>query len=217
MSKWIVLAAACGLAGCGKRAQDEPRFAQPAVAPAAAPSVDKGAARPDAGSPQDPGNPHGVVVKPDAREGWVHEELDDQVPLCIFSDYEERGRADFIEKVRPQKLRAGSVVVFGAFAPRCLHRDCDDSPTLQAWLDEGGDGRTFVVHTKYTGEHRTYAECDACEVVIAGVQTPELAPGSYVVKYGALTQEFKVPSTLKQPCLGAKKSAAKKGVRSAPR
>lgn len=210
MSRWIVLAAACGLWSCDKSAPDEPRFENKPSA--AEQPAEKSGGAVDAGRAVDP-NPHDVVIKPDVREGWEHESLEDAVPLCIFSDYEERNRADFIEKVRPQQLKADAGVVFGAYAPRCLHRDCDDSPTLQAWLDEG-DGRTFVVHTKYTGEHKIGATCDKCEVVIAGVQSPELAPGTYVVKYGALTQEFKVPSTLKQPCLGGKpkpaKAAAKK-------
>lgn len=205
MSRWIVLAAACGLWSCGKSASEEPRF-EKSPAPAAEPAAEKSVAAVDAGSSGTLANPHNVVIKPDVREGWEHETLEDKVPLCVFGGFEDRERAPFLEQVRPQQLKAGTgtQVVFGAFAPRCLHRDCDDSPTLQAWIDEGGDGKTFVVHTKYTGEHKTGSSCDKCEVVIASAETGELAPGTYTVKYGDLTQEFQVPGTLKQPCLGLK-------------
>ena len=203
MKRWIVVAAACGLWSCGKSGPAEPRFEKPPAAPSEPAASES--AKVDAGSVAQ-GNPHNVVIKPDVRPGWEHEELDDRVPLCIFGSFEEREHTPFLEQVRPQQLKAGTgtQVVFGAFAPRCLHRDCDDSPTLQAWIDEGGDGKTFVVHTKYTGEHKTGSSCDKCEVVIASAETGELAPGTYTVKYGALTQQFEVPGTLKQPCLGLK-------------
>lgn len=207
MRRWIVLVAACSLWRCAKSEPEEPRFEKKVTEQ---PPGER-AAPVDAGSVAAPDNPHSVVISPDVREGWEHEDLDDKVPLCIFSDYEARNRASYIEQMQPQQLKADARVVFGAFAHRCLHRDCDDSPTLQAWIDEDvSQDHTFVVHTKYTGEHKTGAHCDKCEVVIAATETPPLAPGTYVVKYGALTQEFKVPSVLKQPCLGMKLPAAKK-------
>ena len=205
MKMWIVAAAACGLMlGCGKGGS-EPRLekAQPAAPEKSEPVANSAPVEKSADAAPEPHKDPSADAPP-PPEGWSAQLVTDEVPLCIFSDYVEREKAEFVHQVRKQKLKAGTGVVFGAFAPRCLHRQCDDDPTLQAWVDQEGES-TFVVHSRFHALHKDGTTCtESCERVIAGVQTPDLKPGTYTVKYGKLTRKFTVPSMLKSPCLDPK-------------
>ena len=205
MRTWIVIAGMCGMVlGCGKSGS-EPRLEKQAPSSENTAATEKSAsptAPPAKSAPEQAKEPSDEAPKP--PEGWSAQLITDEVPLCIFSDYVERNKAEQITQVKKQKLKAGSGVVFGAFAPRCMHRECDDDPTLQAWLDEEGEN-TFVVHSRFHALHKDGTTCTKnCERVIAGVQTRDLEPGTYTVKYGTLTRQFTVPSVLKSPCLATK-------------
>lgn len=209
MKTWIVVAATCGMMLACSKSGNEPRLEKQAPTK---PAVNAGAGDPSGATPSAPTTEKSAPEPakepshdaPPPPAGWSAQLVTDEVPLCIFSDYVEREKAAFINQVTKQKLKADTAVVFGAFAPRCLHRECDDDPTLQAWLDEEGEN-TFVVHSRFHVLHKDGATCTKnCERVIAGVQTRDLKPGTYTVKYGKLTRQFTVPGVLKSPCLTAK-------------
>jgi hypothetical protein len=198
-------ALACWLWSCQSHSQPEVSAktnelapSQPAepVAPSPAPTTDvttNSAAQPTA----TPATPSQRPTYP--RPGWSEIVLEDELPICVFPDYTARNAAPFIDQVKAQTLRAGSRLVFGAFAPACINPACDDAPTLQCWIDR--EGNTLVVHTRYFGYHKDGAKCtDDCKRVIAGCETSELAAGSYTVRHGQRAFKLRVPGVLRSPC-----------------
>jgi hypothetical protein len=118
----------------------------------------------------------------------------------VFADERERGKALFVEQVKPQTLRAGSPVTFGVFPPGCLNRACDDVPLLQCWIEREAD--TLTVHSRFASFHKDGSTCSSeCLEVDSACTTPELPAGKYTVRYGDTRYVLRVPSTLRAPCL----------------
>ncbi len=124
----------------------------------------------------------------------------DEIPLCVFSDHDERGNALFLKDVHRQKLSAGAKVVFGTFAPGCVAEACDAIPTEMCWVD-GEAPRTLVVHSLLSLRHKQGSACSSeCRPIVAGCESPPLAAGKYTVKYGTRSFELRVPSVVGSPC-----------------
>lgn len=209
MRAWILSIAAICTVGCGS-SERSATSENTATAPSAeaaktieAPASDAStmkveptappAAEADAGAPSEPS-----IADP--RPEWPTITKEDEVPVCVFASYEERGKAPFVEQVRKQKLPAGAPLILGAFAPWCMNEKCDARPTLQCWIDQEGD-TTLVVHSKFSVEHKADSSCkDDCEIVAASCETPELAKGKYTLRHGAQTMEISVPGVLRDPC-----------------
>jgi hypothetical protein len=126
--------------------------------------------------------------------------LEDELPLCVFADYSERGKAPTLRDVRKQTLRANSRVVFGTYSPVCLNETCDAVPTQQCWVySQNAD--TLVVHSRQTYEHKRGTVCTQdCQPVTAGCETEVLKAGTYTIKYGTRTYSLRVPSVVRAPC-----------------
>lgn len=193
----ILLVAACALwaCGCGKReASSVEPLEQQAVTAAAPPAEPPAATPPPAAAPAAPAAP--VYDGPD----WESVKLVDDVPLCVFADYAERGKAPFLKDVRKQTLHANSTLIFGAFAPGCPNEACDAIPTLQCWVT-ADEPNTLVVHSKLTLKHKRGTACtEDCRSVTAGCETKELKAGKYTVQYGARTFSVRLPSVTRSPC-----------------
>lgn len=135
------------------------------------------------------------------KPGFSELTLIDQVPICLFPTYDDHAKAKFVDQVRRKRLRAGRTVIFGAFAPWCVHPDCDQRPSLQCTVDR--EGNELTVHTKYWGDHKDGSACSSdCYPINAGCQSPELEPGKYVVHHGELSFELKIPGTPPTVCFG---------------
>jgi hypothetical protein len=138
----------------------------------------------------------------DSRAKWDKVKLEDDVPLCVFADPDQRAEARFLKDVGKQTLRAKTKVTFGAFPPGCMNEACDAIPSLQCWVDDPGEGSdTLVVHSFLSFDHKPGSICTTdCRPVMAGCDTPVLAPGNYTVKYGRRTFTLRIPSVLRTPC-----------------
>jgi hypothetical protein len=180
------IAVACGLCSCdrhdSRRATVDPPPATSVSAPAPSVATPSVAARPFDG--------------PD----WDAVRLVDEIPLCVFSDHDERGNAPFLKDVHRQKLAAGAKVVFGTFAPGCVAEECDAIPTETCWVDSEGP-RTLVVHSLLSFRHRHGSTCNTdCRPIVAGCESAALAAGKYTVKYGSRSFELRVPGVVSSPC-----------------
>lgn len=135
------------------------------------------------------------------KPGWSKLVLEDEVPVCIFSSHDTRAQAPFADQAKqPQKLRAGSSLVFGAFGAGCLNEACDDLPTLQCGVTR--TGQQLTVHARYNGYHRDGMTCsEGCREVTAGCETPQLEAGRYQVQYGDRRFALRIPSTLPSACV----------------
>jgi hypothetical protein len=147
---------------------------------------------------------------PDAGERWVSFAYKNEVPACAFAEYEQFDKAPFFKDVKQTvTLRAKVPVVFGVYGFGCASPDCVRRPTLQCWTEV--EGKTIKVESRYSGEQRVGATCTTqCEQVTADCATPELAPGTYTVQYGAQTTKLKVPGTFRPSCLGSEQPPAAK-------
>jgi hypothetical protein len=198
MNPCIVAAFSCWCLACGDKAQpsaaaEKRELHAPAPAAPEPPPV-----------PAPPKLPFSTVASPDPvgdpKEGWSKVAVDDDVPLCLFSDFVTRDAAEFIDEVQPQKIEAGKPAYFGAFASRCVNPECDDLPSLQCWVDAEGD-RTLVVHSRFTAYHHEGSECkEGCIKVTAGCPTPDLKAGTYTVRYGKHEYKVRIPASLRKPC-----------------
>lgn len=186
----IILLAAGSLsaAGCGKRVTEpEGRQTRSSPLPGAASAGSAAASAAPASSAADATQIDKVKI-------------DDEVPLCVFSDHEERDKAMFIENVHKVKVRPGSTLVIGAFAPGCVNEACYAIPTLQCWID-GITPDGFVVHSHFSADHKRGTVCTKdCRRVTASCETPVLEAGTYTVTYGKRTFRLRVPSVMKEPC-----------------
>jgi len=131
---------------------------------------------------------------------WEKVKLEDEVPLCVFGDPDQRDDAKFLRDVHKQTLHANDRVVFGTFPPDCLSPACLSPPSHQCWVDSE-EPNTLVVHSRLSYERKRGAVCtEGCEPVIAGCRSEVLKAGKYTVKYGAHEYSLRVPSVLKDPC-----------------
>jgi hypothetical protein len=196
----LVLAAACGLSACNSAAR-ELESTRPVERRAVSVPSSPAAGVPSAVAPAPP-------ASSDGRATWDKVKLEDDVPLCVFADPDQRDEAHFLKDVRKQTLRAKTKVTFGAFAPGCMSEVCDAIPSLQCWIEdpgkspEGDEGpHSLVVHSHFSFEHKPGSVCTTnCRSVTAGCDTPVLEAGKYTVKYGHRTFTLRVPSVLRTPC-----------------
>ena len=136
------------------------------------------------------------------KAGWSKVVVDDQVPLCLFTDLKSHWDAKFLKDVTGQTLKAGTEIVVGAFGPYCINETCDDLPSLQC--DAALEGNTIVVKSHYWAYHKDGSSCAGliCRQVNAACKTPVLHAGKYKLKHGAKEWDIKIPSTLAKPCFG---------------
>lgn len=202
----IVAAVLCGLLACstGSPSPAPAETVQAAEKPLAATRAAEPIPEPAAPDASTLASADARAEEPSKLPNWPGVTRDDEVPLCIFSSYEEREKASFIGQVRKQALKAGTNLVFGAFAPHCMSEACEARPTLQCWVDLVGN--EITVHSRFYTEHKPGAECTTnCLPVVAGCMTQEeLKPGTYTVRHGARTVQVKIPSVLREPCLSRK-------------
>jgi hypothetical protein len=178
-----------GCGGCEETASEPRRVATP---PAAEPPR-------SADEPAD--EPVVVVKKAPAAPGFSFVDIEDRVPLCVFSDHQEWFETKHRHDARPQKLKAGHSVVLGAFSPWCVHESCDQRPSMQCQVTR--EGTTMVVHSRFWGEHKDGARCTKdCKSMTASCETPALEAGTYSVQHGSESFAFEVPGTLREPCFG---------------
>jgi len=187
----IFLVALCGLGACSSG-----KHGPPGVNPGEPPVVSAASASATAAVSTLPSAAASSV--PPA--GWEKVKLDDQVPLCVFSDHDQRGNVSELKDVHKQVLRANARVVFGTFASGCHNEACDTPPNHQCWVDSE-EPSTLVVHSSLSFEHKPGSVCTTdCHPVIAGCETPVLKAGTYTVKYGARVFTLRVPSVVRAPC-----------------
>lgn len=200
----VVLVLLAGLSACGKDCGcgGEAPLAAPtpaALAPTQPPAPEP---QPESTVPPMPTvpSPHPVGYP---KEGWSKVVIDDQVPLCLFPDYQAHYEAKFLKDVTKQTLKANATLVVGAFGPYCINEACDDLPSLQC--EAALEGDVIVVKTHYWAYHKDGSSCagQTCRQVTAGCQTPELPAGKYTIKHGAKNYPLKIPATLAKPCFGS--------------
>jgi hypothetical protein len=195
---WTAFVLVCCV-GCSRRA-DAPAPQVAATAASETKGVTPSPPPPAAPAPPPPPAAAPAAPSPYDRPGWTKIELEDNVPICVFANDEERVLARFIEQVRKQSLPAEHAVTFGAYAPTCMNPTCDDYESLQCWVERAGDKLT--VHTRYSDLHKDGTKCTTdCRIVTAGCDSPALQAGTYTVQHGDRTFKLKIPGTLKQPCL----------------
>jgi hypothetical protein len=182
---------------CSRKVPEpEPVSAPPAALTTSEPAQ-PAASTPPLPAAKPPGPSEDFVGYP--KEGWSKLKLQDTLPLCVFSNAQERENAKVVEQAKKQQLKANQSVVFGAFGPYCINPQCDDLPTLQCSVKR--DGSTLTVRANYIGYHKDGTTCsEDCGEVIAGCETPSLEPGKYTIQYGDNSYALKIPSTLKSPC-----------------
>ena len=198
---WL-LALSIAAAGCKR---SEPEAERPV---ARAPALEQAPAQPaqPAEPPQpaptlEPAQQTAAPIGP--KPGWSKVSLEDTLPLCVFSSYEERSATVAFPKAKKQKLDANAPVVFGIFPPWCVNDACDDRTLLQCWTER--DGPTLTVHSRFASHRKDGAACAKdCLQVEAACETPPLEPGQYTVRHGDKSYSLKIPSVLKAPCFDAK-------------
>jgi hypothetical protein len=185
----------CWLLGCS----DCNRSDGPSAAPIESAEQPAALAQ-DAPEPASPRPPE--PDKPWPKPGWTAISVDNDVPICVFADFAERHRAQSLEQVEPQKLRAGASVVMGAFGPWCVNEACDLRPSLQCAVARGGN--TLTLRSRYWGDRKDGATCEGvpCRPITAGCETPALESGVYTVVHGERSFDFRVPGVLSSPCFG---------------
>jgi hypothetical protein len=193
-SKLCALAlVACAVWGC----EDDERETAQAAATQEALTNNEPVAPPPAPKPASPDAPG--YPKP----GWSKVTVDDKVPICAVTSYDEQYKYKFAHEVKKQKFTPPAEVVFAAFGPWCVNEKCDDLPSLQCSVKREGD--SLLVHTHYWGYHKDGTSCtETCRTVTAGCKTPALEAGVYTVVHGDQSYKLKIPSVLRAPCFGAK-------------
>jgi hypothetical protein len=134
------------------------------------------------------------------QAGWSKVSMRETLPFCAFSSIEERVKAQLIEQVHEQRLKANSPVTFGVFGPWCLNSECDERPLMECHVEQQ-DAKTLIMHTHFFSFHKDDAHCTSdCLETEASCNTPELKPGKYTVRHGDKTYQLKIPSVLGDPC-----------------
>jgi hypothetical protein len=138
---------------------------------------------------------------PDGGSTWAHFSLKNQVPLCIFADYEQYERAPFLKDVKKTaRTRPHVPVVFGVYGLGCASLRCVQAPTLQCWAEV--EGQDIKVQTRYSGVHSVGTTCRTdCESVTAACDTPNLLPGRYTLHYGDKRVSLQIPGPHHPACL----------------
>lgn len=181
----------CGLLGCGDCDERSESAAAAAELARDAPVV-----------PQ-PVKPKPAPAPPKyPRPGFTAVHLDNESPLCVFSDFEQHYNAKQIDQVERQKLRADKSVVIGTFAGWCVNEGCDDRPSMQCSVTL--EGNQLIVKSRYWGDRKDGATCTnvPCRPVNAGCETPPLPAGTYTIVHGERSYELTIPSVLRSPCFG---------------
>ncbi len=194
--------------GCKKSEPEAPVAAKPAALQAPAPAA-------PAPEPAKPPQQEVPADWPDMskipkhkgvlgmKEGYSQFELRDSLPICLFSSYEERDKAKILDRVTKQTFKPGGMVLVGVFPRGCLNQECDDRPTLQCWVDKEGED-TWVVSTRFASFRKDEGTCTKdCMETDASCEIAEVKAGKYKIRHGDKTYDFKMPSTLGNPCLNA--------------
>lgn len=210
MKKWSLLflfaVCACSKTDTSVAPRESPEKPQPSSATAhLAVTVDAGhVAPPSAAQPVEPAVDAGAPVAAPAPADWTHFSVKNDVPLCVFADYEQYGKASFLKDVkRTVKLKAHAPAVFGLYTVGCASEECLRLPGMQCWAEV--EGQSITVESRFNGERRNGVTCTKdCESVTAACDTPNLAPGTYTLRYGDLSTTIKVPGTLRPACLKTK-------------
>lgn len=182
----------CSVGGCPS-SDAEPRFAeQPAARPKpTAPTP----------APTTPAPPGALDFGEDTSwQKWPQVKRQDDVPVCVFSDWAEWKETEFIERAKPTaNLRAGHAITFGVFGPSCAAPECVRNAMLQCWVDM--DGSVITLHARYGAFEKPGASCSSgCLSVSAQCFTPQLPKGEYTVVYGADRWKVRVPSVVRPAC-----------------
>ena len=196
-----VLLAACLLTACSKKADaPEPRFDPKPIEQSAlhTPLADAGGASEplatlDAGAAD-------AAVESDEGE-WAPFARQNDVPLCVFPDYEQLDKVEFLRDApKATTFRANERVLFSVFGTGCASRACIRRPTLQCWAEV--EGNDIKLESRYSGEQRVGAKCKTdCEVVQADCETLSLPPGTYTLHYAGKKTKLKLPGTLRPACI----------------
>lgn len=199
------LLAACLLAACGKRAEaPEPRF-DPQPIEQRASQTERETAGADAGAGSEPlalldASTTDASAASDAGQ-WVQFARRNDVPLCVFPDYEQLDKVEFFRDApKATTFRANERVLFSVFGPGCASQACIRRPTLQCWAEV--EGNDIKLESRYSGEQRVGAKCKTdCEVVQADCETLSLPPGTYTIHYAGKKTKLKLPGTLRPACI----------------
>jgi hypothetical protein len=176
-----------------KQASSAPELAPQKVEPPTA------AAEPEASSTDN----SQVIKRRGPDPGWSPLSIKDELPICLFTNLQEREKAPLLKGVKPQKLAANTPLTIGVYGPGCLSDACDDRPTLQCWIERESDD-TFVVKTRFFSFHRDGAECtkDCMELDTACWTQEPLNAGKYKIRHGDKTYKLQLPSVVRDPCFG---------------
>lgn len=195
-----VLLTACLLMACGKRADaPEPRFDPQPVEQSAIRTPPADAGGPSELAPLDAAAADAAAE--DGGEQWVPFARRNDVPLCVFPDYEQLDKVEFLKDApKATTFRANERVLFSVFGPGCASRACIRRPTLQCWAEV--EGNDIKLESRYSGEQRVGAKCKTdCEVVQADCETLSLPPGTYTLHYAGKKTKLKLPGSLRPACI----------------
>lgn len=210
MKKWSLLfllaVCACSKTDTSVAPRESPQKLQPsAKAARLAEAVDAGqAAPPSAAQAVEAAVDAGAPTAAAEPGQWTHFSVRNEVPLCVFADYDQYGKAPFLKDVRRTvKLKAHEPVVFGLYITGCASKECILRPGMQCWAEV--EGQSITVESRYNGEQNNGVKCTKdCESLTAACDTPNLPPGTYTLHYGGVTTKIKVPGTLRPACLKTK-------------
>src|SRR5688572_18164419 len=116
LSGWLF---ACG--NCGEPAQPQTSREQSSAPAPEKPPAPTRTAEQEAAAAIEAAMAADKEKKPWPRPGWSAIALQDQVPICVFADYETRHKANLIEEVKQLELNADASIVIGAFAAWCVN------------------------------------------------------------------------------------------------
>jgi hypothetical protein len=137
----------------------------------------------------------------DAAPAWTQFARRDDVPLCLFTRYEDWGHAQFLGQAKQKvALKAGRPLYFGTYAPGCADPECVRRVTLQCWADV--EGKTITVSTRFSGERQLAHPCaNNCQPDTAACETPPLKAGTYTLIHGTQQRTLRVPGVADPACL----------------
>jgi hypothetical protein len=136
-----------------------------------------------------------------AANEWREFVRNDDVPVCLFNDWLEWQKAEFLHQVKPNvSLRANHAINFGVFGRGCAGAACVRDINLQCWTEL--EGSTIKLFSRYTGSEKPGATCSSdCAVVSAHCFSPLLPKGTYEVVHGSERWKLRVPSVVRTACL----------------
>jgi hypothetical protein len=191
-AQWVVccaLAAACSRESSSQ--VEGPAAAHTTPPAAASATIADAASAVEAREPSAEGGSAAELAQ--AFAVWTPFSRKDEVPFCVFANYDDWVKAEFVEQAKPKvSLKAGNEVHFGVYAPGCAGVDCIRLATLQCWVDLAGT--SITLHTRFSGEENKKNTCvKDCQPTTASCNTPALKPGAYTIKYGAREHTLRIP------------------------